>query len=1303
MATTPRRRITTLILGLLVSFMGAGSLLLAAGGARTNLEAPGQGPVVGSGASVTALPDGLAALGPQLGVPAKAGTGRTAPWDGARDVNDLPAWRWRSIDLDVDTSGGFMGVAGSFKQIPVTIAEMLFSAANFFWQIVLLVLKLGFESDGLITAGTQSINTGAAFMANKLLFFAIPLGAIVVWRFVREFLKLKGGNPFGLFRALTVFAVAFGMVYMVVDRSSYAITNHRGDKEAQLRVPGTIPWMASQILDLVDKATGPITEPVIGVKVGDDTVESVDKTIAGEDGDLTTRAGGVVTTSAGPTTCVNYIESIYGAYAEGPKAERTLIVVSRLWESTFYESWKSSAFGEPTTYRSASGAYASDIPERVMCHYAESVNDVSAEEQQKIANAAYGPAVPAYSDAGSIPTVFGPFDASNNKEQRKAMTAWAACRWTGSAWDGQIEFDGSWADDGTTNPYDGLCSGVMTGTGDFDDKFYVFSGDVKEATSRGDAEHREQLKAARSYGLAYSGGNAGGRIISGAIALLVAIAFVVTFGFLGLGLMIAMMLAVAFLALALPAALVLAAIGRTRQAQPLFKMTLMSLLSHGFLTVILSLIIIISGIFRALLTNFDEMPLLIRSITNGMAPVAAFFAVRKVMKSLGMADILTPSGAMSFAGAAALKAGEGEFSAKSKRMTSGDSLKKAPGIGKKLEKLDRYAPTYANWSEKGRKDRAKAVKEEDEKETKRRQERIQKRTKAAGGELGRYGRLRNKIDNKRIPGTTRDRLKEIADNRAARLGKKGVKPGLAAAALIGSGPAGWGVLAAGALAGAGWHKWRAGRAPGTPVDADEATDMLYSKAQIRRGRDVDAFRTEAVRNNKNFIDTQADAVARGLEITEPSSTEIERAQEGIRVAVTDMVGAFAEALTGSRELLTEAQRDGLRISAGREEGYPPRAILATAGGVVLPTPYDTNRKRLELSDDQLGHFVHWLPKEDRERREIRDTDASGRVVTRLESESEYGTRLLATGIARGVAHPDGQMVDVLALKGIDSSTKEGKKIIADWRRGEPNEILDTLQIVEVDSAMEKKVVTAALEVARKQEMQVTISQVNSEMAAFGVRAENERVRTEAWRRGEPDGPSSASRDAAAMAESTAQLLVAVNAAKDLFEKARNGGDADALNKAAQRMSLTMQKLEESQEQLVDRLGLSMAESFEKQLAAQELRDEKFAESFEKSFEQGVDRIESVVGGVSQALDAFKQGALDLQGTLKILNETMNREKKESSDAGARLQEVLSNLEKTAKTAGSSRAGQADWGMPNARDVADVSGANPIPDTTQDGR
>lgn len=1346
MTPTPRRdkrpnRAVTILLGILVLVTSTGSFLLASTSAPAHLTNVDVAPLIEQSTptlpgdesvgtdeamSLLAATGAVAATGCSLENP---GACRGEPWNGAFDVDDLPAWRWRSVELDVDTTGGIFNIQGSFKAFPAMIAEFFYLFAQWLWLIVLGVMKLGFDSKVLITVGTESINSGAAFMADKMLYFAIPIAGLVAWRFVKEFVKLKAGLVTGAFRSFVVFAVSFGLIYMIVDRSNYAITNFKGDRDAQLEVSGTIPWMAREVLDIVDTFTGPITDPVLKINTDDGDEKGLDAEIAGssgtnpEDGDLTVRGAGSEAVGAGDATCRAYIETIYGAYASGPSPEKTLIVVSRLWESTLYESWKGGAFGNPVTFDSANGPYASDIPDRVMCHFAESETGTSVEEQQRIAHIAYDGGIREYTGTAQVPTVFGPFDATNNKDERKAMSAWAACKLDGSTWTGQVEFDGAWAESGDENPFDALCAGVMNGTEGFgdDEPFYVFSGKGRDATAKGDSVHREQLRAAREYAIAYGGGSPGVRIMGGLISLLVAIAFIITFGFLGLGLLVAMMLAVVFLALALPAAIFLAAIGRTKQAQPLFRMTMLSLLSHGLLTVILSLIIIISGVFRALLSNLTPGGF-IGALVSGLAPVGAFVAVRKVLKSLGMADIMSPSGAIGFAGAAALKAGGNGFTSLGKSIADGKGMHKLPGVGKKLEKMDRFAPNKpSNWTWRGRQQRTSEAAKEDAAEAKFRQERIASRMKKSGNAPGRVARMRNRIDRARIPGTARDNLKGVADRASDGL-KAGAKAGAdrtgitAAAGMVGRARDKAGAMLEGAALehlgtvgiGLVLAKKRFGRGPGEAVDEDEAIEMGYGKGAIRRGRDAGEYRTEAVQNARNVVSAGIDDAEARLRNNNPGGLDDDALRaaaekEGLRKVVEGVFGDWAEQLTGSRRLLTEAERDGLRISAGREEGYPPRMMIATAAGVVLPMPYEGQRKRKDLTDEQLGHPVHWLPAEDKERRMVPWTDGDGRHQSRPETESEYGARLLATCVARGVASPDGSFVDVLSLKGIDVTSKEGRKIVAEWRSGQSNEILDTLKIVGTDPGLEKKLVTAAVEVSRQQEMQVHISQVNASIAQESARMEESRRNAEAWKQGKPTGPSQSSQEAGKLADGVSQLLVAVNAAKDLFDKAKTKGDPSAMNAAAQRMSVTLQKLEENQERLVDGIANSMTESLEKQLIAQSERDTKFAENFERSFGEGIDRIETTVAAVNKVLEDFKNNTIGLQTAIANLSHLVQSERTESADANAKLQETLATIERSVKTTGAGKAGDTVRGTPNSRDVAEATGATAIPRDENPGK
>ena len=1379
MKPTPsqRQRRSTLVLGLLLAVMAGVSGVLAFGGSHPDATVAASPATVAqyeivsekTGANGAMSMTGAIELTGRpettcsLANPAACGE----PWEGAYDVDSLPAWRWRDLDLDKDTSGGWSkAVQNSFNQVPVTIAEMIFHAANFVWMLLLFLMKMGFDAKGLLGIGAQSINNGAAFMADKLIYFIIPLSAYVMWKFFRDFLKLRSGNPIGLMRRVVVFSVLIGMMWMVASSSQQAVLQNNNDTDAQLEYVGTIPWMAKEVLNFGDKIVSPIAGVVIDVDTDGDT-KSADQTIAGEQGDLAAGPAQsaeetAARSTAGGATCEAYIRTIHSNYARAEDAERSLIIVSRLWEGTFYQALKSASFGEPTSYRDPETKlyYPSDIPDRVMCHYMESINDTDVEVQQKIARAAYGAAaVPEWNGLAASPLVYVSGDANNKDSQRKAMGAWAACKWNGSAWVGQPEFDGAWASSGSENVYtnDGgaLCLKAMVEPGDewgddWGDKFYIFGSQVTESTGEGNAEHRAQLQAARSWALGYSGANAGGRMIGAFIAFIVSLLFLYSFGLLGLGLTISMMIAVALLALAFPAALVLGAIGKNNRATPLFKMTLFSLLGHAFLTLLLSVIVIISGIFQNLFSSLPGLPLMIRSLTSGLAPIIAFVVVRKVLKSVGMGDILSPTGALSFAGAAALKGGGKMTEGAQKRMASGNTLKKTPGLGKHLDRMDRRAPTWKNWTPDARRQRKADIRNENlaekEKRDARRQERDSKAenkrreqiaaqmrlngedptTEEGQQELekryqeslktkplrkGRFSQKRdaalNKLDKFRTPGSITDRLKELeytygdsARDLGHDLGRDALNLPVRLAARLG-------------LKAAQRRIANAGRPPGTPVSAEAEPDPNFNLGDAVTGPGTTEQRTEA-------IGVVGDTIT---------------AKGGINSGTSFILNSVAAVHTGRGfnpdgspvvDLLSDVGRDALRLSGAVTFGVEPTMVLTSPTGLVAPVPVSGEARRdLENSAHGLGHFAHHLPEEDKKRRTFPAVDDDGNEFLREESDSEWCARITVMGVMRGGIMPDGSIVDMrsVAYGDADMSDPDVLREIDDWGKGKPNARLDNF-VLQATHPDEEKMVQAAFALVREQERSIVVRETGPVEV---VRDKSDEIRdrladrgfTVVTGRGNPGSSEfeSARREGAvnvisqtphsvdgALLDTTKQMLVALNALKENFANVKAGGNPGKIDAAAQKMSRVMAMLDEQQERLVENLGNVLADNFECQLAAQQLQNREFAENFGEIFDDGIERIAETVGTVTTALDAFKQGTLGLAGVIQQLDRSLKTTLTQQKQSVDNLQNVLSTMETEAgQRLRDARTGKAAYRTPSVRDVANSSGAAGMPDETDEGK
>jgi hypothetical protein len=1279
-----------LLLALCAGMFAGGLLLLGdetAGGASTGYAAvTGEGSVeavaadgsaTSSEANATLTSGFLPRLGP---VVEKGCTGCSAPWDNAYDVDSLPAWRWRSIDFDVDTSGGFMGVTGGLKNIPNAIAEMLFAVANWIWSVLLGILKFGFEADEILKLGAGAINAGAAFVGGKLLYVGILFVAILGWRLMKPILTMQVGV---ILRTSLSFLLAFGALFLVTDRAREAHTNFKGDPGAQMQVVGTLPWMASKVLDTADMVTEPLTGTVLGgIAERTGTDDTADKVISG--GDVT---AGVASdpTGGGPTTCYAYNEALYRTYTNNPlDTERTMIVLSRMWENTFYDSWRTAAFGPSINYTTVDGNKAfSNIPERIMCHYAESVNEIPASVQHKIAIAAYNSAgQDAFpTPAAGAPTVFGPFDATNNKDQRKAMTAWAACKWDTSSksWVTQVEWIGSWEDDGGDRlaaPYDDICSSVMQNKESFDDKFYVFAGDVKKATAYpdepGSEAHREQLKAARTYGISYGGGWGGSRFFYGILSILVAGLFLISFGFIGLGLFASMLMAIACLAFALPVAFALYAIGRTKQAVPLFKVSITSLLSQSFFTIVLSLVVILGGLFQALINGVAELPPVLAALANGLAPVGAFMLIRKLMKSMGMADILTPSGALSFGATAALGAAQGKKSMSGAAAQTKGLLNKTPWLGKKMEKLDRYAPTKGNWSLDGRLARKEASIADKAEREQRLREKMEKRN-ALYGENSRRAQALNRLSARGLPDGTTNRL-------------RGISAGGAMAILTGvlAGPVGVAALGGAAL----WNKYKKTKrnVGADTIEGAESIGETYTSGETFRGKDAAARRTETVSDTKDYVERIAADVHQSMLIDVPGSSYAERVEAGYDEAFTKLAGAFALATTGSEHIRTDLEVDSLRIAAAEHLGYTPAGIAASSLGVAVPVPYSVERMKAELSDEQLQHFTHWLPATDREVQQVREIAPDGTAYMRSENMEEYANRLIAMGVARGVVHPDGSSVDVLSLKGLDIRDSAVQARVEAWRGGAADDLLDNLQIGAVDEMLERRLVLASRRAAAR-DLTPTYAPAASSAAGGGGASAPVDISTIR------DAATALTASARSMTDTTAQLVLAVSASRKLLDAARSGGDTVAIEAAAQKMIASMERLESQQEALLDGLGNIMVENLEKQLAVSAIREENFTKRFEDIFGSGVDEISDQIGAVAEVLESFKAGTAEMTDVLASLEGTLGAVSDASSTTTERLAELLAQQDRN-PSRGTGVRSKGAYIAPSSKDI--VGQSNPIP-------
>jgi hypothetical protein len=433
-----------------------------------------------------------------------------------------------------------------------------------------------------------------------------------------------------------------------------------------------------------------------------------------------------------------------------------------------------------------------------------------------------------------------------------------------------------------------------------------------------------------------------------------------------------------------------------------------------------------------------------------------------------------------------------------------------------------------------------------------------------------------------------------------------------------------------------------------------------------------------VTDTNNYIEETTDRVYAEMKASDPASNPAERLKRGMETAMEDMMGAYAEALTGSRRLLSDAEIDGLRINAGAALGYTPAAMVATAGGVVLPIPYEPSRARNELAPEQLQSFVHWLPEEDRERRSVPMTLPDGTSTTRPENADEYAARLFAMGVARGVLHPDGSNVDVLSLHGLDIADAAVKVRVEAWQAGNADSILDNLQIGAIDDALEARLIAAAQAVANSQARTPSAGATPALPGSTAL----------------PVAPPPVTPLDAGM---TSQLVLAVNAARELLEDARRSGSSGPeLATAASKVAATIERLEANQEELVGKLSASMTDSLEKQLALQAGRDTEFNAKFEELFSAGVESISDRVGELREVLGSFAAGMLPMTEAVNRLSGIVNEVNESNAESSKKVAEAIANQSRIMNDWGKATRGGATYTTPSAKDAVEGSGIGEVP-------
>ncbi|MFM7088850.1 MAG: hypothetical protein ACKOW9_04975 [Candidatus Paceibacterota bacterium] len=902
------------------------------------------------------------------------------------NVDDLPAWRWSVVELDGDTSGWL----GAVKSFPIIISTLLLGISQFLWNLLLGLLKFSLDTGSLIEPAAGPINSAFSNIGTYSVAIFGLLWAVILWRVVTFMLK---GRTAEALRSGGVFLLLFAMLLGLISASSNAVDS--GNPLAK----GTLPWLANKVSTF---STGLVSNLTVGRDLFGQVSDT--KSVLGSEG-----------TSP---TCAAYINELHRRYTDTPGSNPVLSSVSRLWENTQYMSWTISAFGTPSKN-------SINLPGRTMCHWAESSNGVSSTEQQDLSSVVYGDAIPAV-DSGVRPTVFGPY---GKNDRRRAMTAWAACQWndTTRSWETTPEFVGVFSDDPSGDTYGNKwCSDVLSSSGagvdegkgwfinvgDWDN-FNMFGGRIVDAFEREGQtpDHREKIAAAKAWATAFSGANTSDRLLQGLLALIIAIFFLYSLGFIAIGMFIAQLLLVLLLMMA-PVTLTMFALG-SKKAMPLLKLTGTTMVSQAVFGLLLTMLVSLSELFQAIVVNLSSFSSagFIKTLLFGLAPLLAFYCVRKLLMFAGMADILKPTGAVGFlVAASAVATNDSSVNKYAKVNKEGkdfvsESLKKTPGLGGYLRRAETTAPTIKNWNKEGRENRKNQLLANDKEIRERMSSRL------SNEQMSRRDKISNFLD-----------ARKLSDDKFGKVLRTASSLGPAALGGLAFGPAALAGAALGSAAGLS----ATGMAGVAGIAAMGAGGGLYAK-RLNSAKPLEDADTSVQVKSIEYKSFNENAGANELELA--AFTRELKTNPGLS---NDLLHDFVERRFNSSALFdsvgTLQELSGARMNIAGNFGLRYDQIDVSPRGIAVPS-YVSRDEFHTLPDEAFRHFAYHLPEEDRRPK-------NG------ESSAERAERILAIGIARGFVNSDGTLVDALSkLHDIDLDSSEGQRILSNWRSGAEHKTL----------------------------------------------------------------------------------------------------------------------------------------------------------------------------------------------------------------------------------------------------------------------
>lgn len=517
----------------------------------------------------------------------------------------LPAWRWRQ-HTDLLSAPGFFD--GAINGPINALAGLLFIIAGWIWGALLFILREATSLD-VLAENASMINRGFAQMADALITSGAWAVVMLFALFVASRLILKG-------RVTQVFSMALGVILPIA--LLFAMTS------ASLNAPR-------------DRSGLPVGSPawvgVTGVKM----VDQVGNAAAG--GLLRVNSLGASSQVRGGTVCDAYRYHLgelekqrIAASGLEPMDANSMLLVSRMWETSFLNSWKAAQYG---SVEAGSLMYCFDLEARLA---------VPPFEQARILNEA------TQGRLNFSENVFQDTYADDT-DSRARIYMFAACRPDPAA--GTVASQPGWAALGGPNQQaceDWVRSGKATGLNWSTTR--VLNG------ARSSSLNNADVTFAYNTVRATWGHNGGQRITEGIMSVLAAAVYLYALGGVAVGAILAQY-GLFIMLILLPVTLTLVALpsssgGRNPTGVRMLKMTGGFFFAKMALTLVLSLLVVTSTLLGSLLPSHAGGQLGVGSmitLAHAFVPLASLFMVRKLLTTLGLGDITKLSGAVGLSAA----------------------------------------------------------------------------------------------------------------------------------------------------------------------------------------------------------------------------------------------------------------------------------------------------------------------------------------------------------------------------------------------------------------------------------------------------------------------------------------------------------------------------------------------------------------------------------------------------------------------------------------------------------------------------